>query len=264
MVRLGVVSLRSEVMQDGPLPAAANYVRNEAAFAEFAKRDVEDVSRFAQPLVADERYFSCSLSNPVAVARFTLVDDFDAGEALRVQGPEQSLSVPHPSVPVLYLQILDPKPLSETAFFSGGEWRVSAPGGRTVGPFAVSRTLPPPLRWTNRDAMAVVDRANDQMVTWAADGYAPDDVMTVTLQSASSPQARAAAVMCRAPASTGQLIIPAGLMMEVPPLPVGRVELRLAPRPERRVRFALPLTGGGSERAVFEYQFTDTLRVVIR
>ena len=102
MVRLGVISLRSEVMPGSGVPTDTTYVRNEAAFAEFARRDVEDIARIAQPVVSDERYFSCELVNPITVARFVAVDDFDAGDTLRVQGPGKALDVPHPSVPVLY------------------------------------------------------------------------------------------------------------------------------------------------------------------
>ena len=88
--------------------------------------------------------------------------------------------------------------------------------------------------------------------------------MTVTLSSAAGSPARATAVMCRAPAPAGRLTIPAALLSQLERIPFGRLELRLAPRPGRRVRFPLPLTAGGSERAVLEYLYTDTLRVPVR
>jgi uncharacterized protein (TIGR03437 family) len=120
-------------------------------------------------------------------------------EALRVRGPEKALDIPHPAVPVLYLSVLDPKSPSAPPFFGAGEWTISAPGGRTVAPFSISRSLPPPLRWTNRDTLAAaVDRAADQTILWAGDGYTSDGVMTVTLSSAADSPAGATAVMCRA------------------------------------------------------------------
>jgi hypothetical protein len=180
-------------------------------------------------------------------------------------GPEKALDIPHPAVPVLYLSVLDPKSPSEPPFFGAGEWTISAPGGRTVAPFSISRSLPPPLRWTNRDTLAAaVDRAADQTILWAGDGYTADDVMTVTLSSAAGSPARATGVMCRAPASTGRLTIPNALLTQLARIPVGRLELRLAPRPDRRVRAPIPLTGGGNERAVFDYLYTDTLRIDVR
>ena len=92
-MRVGLVSLRSEVMPP-PGPPYTTYTRNEAAFGEFALRTASDVALMAQPLLADEAYYGCRLFNPAVTARFTAVDDFDAGERLVVTGPGKSLDVP--------------------------------------------------------------------------------------------------------------------------------------------------------------------------
>jgi len=116
----------------------------------------------------------------------------------------------------------------------------------------------------NRDSLSAINPASDQPVTWAPDGYTAADVMTVTLTSATSSQAPAAAVMCRAAASAGQVTIPAALMAKLARIPLARLQLRLAPRPGRRVRFDFPLTAGGAAHGVYDYYFTDTIVVSLR
>ena len=91
-----------------------------------------------------------------------------------------------------------------------------------------------------------------------------DDIMIVMLTSASSSQAAAAAVICRAPASAGQVTIPAASMAKLGRIPLARLQLRLAPRPERRLRFDIPLTAGGMAHGVYDYYFTETLVVSLR
>ena len=263
-VRLGVVSLRSEVLPDAGSPLSLAYSRNEAFSGEFAPRDAEEFTVLAQPLEGDPSYFSCRLQNLATVARFVLSGDFDAGDSLHLIGPGKSMEVPHQGVPFLYLNVIPPKDPRESPFFTAGTWTFTAPGGRTTGPFQGALELPPPLRWLNRESLLAINPANDQRVTWAPDGYTADDVMMVTLTSATSSQAPAAAVMCRAPASEGQVTIPAALMAKLARIPLARLQLRLAPRPERRVRFDFPLTAGGTAHGVYDYYFTDSLVVSLR
>jgi hypothetical protein len=142
---------------------------------------------------------------------------------------------------------------------------VSAPGGRTVRAFQSSRQLPPPLRWLNRDTLSEIDRAQDLTINWAPDGHTPDDVLTVTITGANLAPATVGAVTCRAPASAGELTVPGSLLGRLARTPfIGQLQLRLTPRPDRRVRFEMPLTAGATERGVHEYLFTDTLRLTIR
>jgi hypothetical protein len=193
------------------------------------------------------------------------VDPFDAGQTIDLQGPGKALSAESRTVPGVYLNVLEAKEPQAPAFFGAGTWTVRVPGGRTVMPFSTTRTLPPPLRWLNRESAAQIDRGRDLPIRWAADGYTSQDVMTVTLSSAAANLgARAGAVRCRAPALAGEVIFPAGLMASISRIPIGVLELRLAPRADGRARFEMPLADGGIERGVFEYLFTETLRVDIR
>ncbi|HWQ56216.1 MAG TPA: hypothetical protein VN442_21190 [Bryobacteraceae bacterium] len=276
-VRVGLISLRSEVMPP-PGPPYTTYTRNEAAFGELALRTASDAALMAQPLVADEAYYGCRLFNPAVTARFTAVDDFDAGEQLVVTGPGKSLEVPR-TLRVVYLNVL-PAPEAKPSpkdlpgpFFTAGTWRVASAGGATVTPFDASLPVPPPLRWINRDSITSIDRSVDQAITWEPDGYSPTDVMTATLTSGAfqvDGTARATGMICRAPASAGRLTLPAELLRDLPTSPISTLfplvslQLRLTPKPWLRQRFELPLVAGGTESALFEYLFTDTLRTNLR
>jgi hypothetical protein len=116
----------------------------------------------------------------------------------------------------------------------------------------------------NREASTQINRAEDFTIRWAAGGYEAGDVMTVTLSSAATLGGRAGALSCRAPASAGMLTIPSALLGSLSRVPVAALDLRLAPRAENRVRFALPLSSGGEDKAVFEYLYTERRRVELR
>ncbi len=263
-VRLGLVSLHNEVMPDAGSLLDPIYVRNEALFGEFALRDTEEVALLAQPVTTDDRYFGCSSGNSAAFARLIFSDDFDLGDFLHAAAAGKSIDAPR-TIPVLYLKVLDPKPPQDPPFFDAGEWTVSAAGGRTVNAFAVTQTLPPLLRWLNRDSLSTVDRGNALTITWAADGYTSGDVLTALLTSSNSGAGSTAnTVTCRAPASAGTVTLPAALLNGLGAAPVGQLQLRLSPRPDRRTQFALPLAAGGESRAVIEYLYTDTLRLALR
>ncbi len=202
-VRLGLVSMRNEVMPDVGSLLDPVYVRNEALFGEFTLRDAEDVALLAQPVTADDRYFGCTSSNSAAFARLIYSDDFDLGDVLHAAAAGKSIDAPH-TIPVLYLKVIDPKPPQDPPFFDAGEWTVSAAGGRAVTAFSITQQLPPVLRWLNRESLGTVDRGSDLTVTWAADGYSSADVLTVLLSSSNTGAGSTAnTVTCRAPASAG-------------------------------------------------------------
>jgi hypothetical protein len=143
-------------------------------------------------------------------------------------------------------------PPSDPPFLVPGTWRIEGGGGTTIGPFQADLVLPPTVNWTNRDSLVTIDRGQDQVVTWDPTGYTDADVTAVNL---SVPSAQ---VFCRAPAATGKLTIPSSLLEA---LPLGSASLRLgiAPRPNRRTLFSLPLTDGSTAQAFFDYSFSETI-----
>ena len=245
------------------------YSRNQAASVELVVRSSSELAGLAQPLLAEDRYFGCRLIVSSAIPRLTPVRDADAGASLTLTGPAQTLDVPKGVVPVLYLNVLpesDPEPLLSrlaATIFASGSWRLAAPGGAVFAPFQTMLQVPPPIRWTNAGAFQAVDRNTDQIVRWTGDGYGVDDLMTVNIGGTS-------VLSCRAPASAGQVTLPATLLQHIPQsielngASLSTIQIRLTPRPERRMRFDLPRVDGGIEHGIFDYLFTETQRVAIR
>jgi len=276
--RVVLASLRSEVMPPaGPQTQPFTYTRNGAASIEFALRNPLDVLLISQPLLIDEAYYSCRLQNSVAIPRFQVVDPFDAGLVVNVSGPEdKSLEARNELVPIVYVHFLEPpEPKADPSdlpppFFSAGVWTFSGPGGSDVAPFQTQLTVPPTIRVVNRDQLETIHRSTDQIISWQAEGYTDRDVMTVTLTSRfPSPGMRANSVVCRAPATSGQLTIPAALLQQIPATPgismlAGTLELRLASHPYRRKIVELPLTSGGTEKMVLDYLHRELLAATIR
>ncbi len=227
-----------------------------------------------------DRYFSCRIENPVTIAVFSIIGDADAGEKLTFTGPSKTLEVPRSLIPAVYRNLLPAPAVADVKdlpppVFGGGLWQFAAPCGATIAPFQQPFTLPPPLRWTNRASFASINRAEDQLIQWASDGYTPHDVITTRVSSSYFPQALPGAylgssVICRARASAGRLTIPSDFLKRIPPsarLPSsasGRPELRLSRQPWQRDRFTVPAVTGAPEPAIIDYLFTDQLKTDIR
>ena len=87
--------------------------------------------------------------------------------------------------------------------------------------------------------------------------YTEDYVATVQLAASST-------VVCRAPASAGQLTIPAALMQGITQGAYGTgLELLLTPKPDRVTTFNLRLVKGGTVPAMFRYYPSEAVPVQI-
>ena len=241
-ITFGSISLRSDVgsgLSSGP-------VRTETAIAQFFPDDAFYIGLLAQPLTAADAYFGCRLAPPPTTIALLLGGDGDAGDALTLAGPGQDATLPRGFG--LYQTTFSDPPV-----FYPGTWRIEGPGGTTVGPFKADLVLPPVVHWTNRDNLATIDRGQDQDVSWDATGYSDTDVATVSLGQ----------ILCRAPATTGKLTIPSNLLET---LPLGSVSVRLgiAPRPNQRTLFSLPLTNGSTAQAFYDYSFSETISTQTR
>ena len=248
-ITFGLVSLRSDIGTASGGPSAPS--RMETAFADFVPEDAFSIGLVAQPLIADESYFGCGPSRPFSVNAIpTLRLDKDAGDALTLTGPGRSVMLSRGIAPGLYQMIGNPfgTSLSDPPFFVPGPWRIEGPGGMAIGTFKADLILPPTVHWTNRDNLATIDRRLDQVVIWDPTGYADSDVATVSLGQ----------ILCRAPATTGKLTIPSSLL-ETLRLGLASLRLGIAPRPNQRTLFSLPLTNGSSAQAFFDYSFSETI-----
>jgi uncharacterized protein (TIGR03437 family) len=256
-ILFGEVHLQS----DGPpLPGLVPALGYSPAAAQFLPRNALDIGLLAQPLTVDDSYFVCRPSPTLLIgliAGVTFLGPIDAGASLTLAGPGRAAALSGNGP--IYDMSGDPlgTPPSDPPFLVPGTWHIEGPGGKTIGPFQADLVLPPAVRWTNRDNLTTIDRGQDQVVTWDPTGYTDADVTAVNL---SVPSAQ---VFCRAPATTGTLTIPSSLLET---LPLGSASLRLgiAPRPNRRTLFSLPLTDGSAAQAFFDYSFSETIATQTR
>jgi hypothetical protein len=146
--------------------------------------------------------------------------------------------------------------------FTPGSWRIESPGGATIGAFRMELTLPPKIRWRNRDELATIDLSRDLEVKWDGSGYTAADVATVTVTST------IAWVECRTGDSSGSVTIPASLLTQLRP-PIGfplvhALGIEIGPRMDAQHRHSLPLVSGGEAVAIFDYRFSDGFEVTLR
>ena len=115
---------------------------------------------------------------PEVAAQTAALLDLDAGPELALTGPIGArTAVRSQHKPRVYsgmlggnppVQRIQPTPL----FLNPGEYRIAIPGGVDVSPAVASLRFPEPIRWRNRDTIAVLDRALGVQSEWTTpSGY---------------------------------------------------------------------------------------------
>jgi uncharacterized protein (TIGR03437 family) len=245
-------------------PSIPGYTRYESASAMFLQRGAFDIFLTAQPQQPDARYFSCSFQSSGAVAVLRGGDFGGPGGAFTFTGPAGRQLALNSQVAGLYSASLDPPAAVASPtqlpppFFVPGTWRVSAAGDSSIGPFQQSFTLPPQVRWTNRDSLGNVSRTADAAIAWDPSGYSSSDVMNAVLAGA-GPRA----LSCAAPAQAGTLVLPKALLQQLSASSAATLTLHLLPRPAQRQSFTVPLASGGTSPAVIDYSFSDARPVAV-
>ena len=246
-------------------PSATNlaaYTRVESFTAQFQLRYALDVFELSPAFGVDSvAPSSCGIFKlmPALIGEIP-IGTAPAGPSLSLTGPSNqavevqanpfgySFSAPQPPTVATVAQLPPP-------FFVPGSWQVTAPGGDTVGAFQQVYTLPPQVRWTNRESLTTVTREKDLPITWNPLGYSAQDVISISLYGAS------AGVACTAPAQQGSLALPTSLLGQIGP---GSGSLGLFIRPQRSTVFSLRLTVGGTAPGILSYAFSDGLAVTIQ
>jgi uncharacterized protein (TIGR03437 family) len=150
----------------------------------------------------------------------------DAGSAITVTGPggAKTLTPVTNSTGSYYASLggASGAPL----FLNAGTYTISnGTGGRDVGPFTTSITLPPALTWTNASSVSTVVRANGQLITWT--GGDPAGSVEITgsnaLATNNGSSIVAAAFVCVAQDSAGQFTIPAPVLLSLPQSTAGSI-----------------------------------------
>jgi hypothetical protein len=140
----------------------------------------------------------------------------------------------------------------------------------------VPLTLPAEIMATNFGALQTINRQQDLVVTWDPAGFGDEDVLTVTLSNAAKPVATpfgletgAPLATCRIPATSGQIVIPAGMLVSLPTTkpggpPTASISLAVAPRSGPTQTFSLPYTMGGTPvHAVLRFASSESWPVMV-
>jgi hypothetical protein len=231
------------------------FARQESADASFPSLDAVNVAAFTDPLQAADAYYGCTVSS-VAGARFIGASGaLNAGDKLVLSSGSNALDLPleNPQFPSLYrTQLPVASPVNSpdavsTPFFKPGVWQVSSSGSADVQAFTGRLTVPPPVRISNAADLASIDHTKDLTVEWNGSDYTDDYVANVQLSASN-------AIVCRAPANSGRLTIPAAFMQGTMQGAYGSgLEVLLMPKPGRVTTFNVPLIKGGTVPAMFRY-----------
>jgi uncharacterized protein (TIGR03437 family) len=278
-ILLGTISFGAAFEPPSGLTAAA-YTRLESVTVQFITRYAYDIFLLSSAQPMNTISPSCGLGSfGFGASRVTSPQEPVAGPSLKAEGPSnQVLDVPIsdfalafsgvPPTGGIYSRTLDPPTAVATAsqlpppFFTPGPWRMSAPGGETIAAFQQAYSLPPQVRWRNREALATFSRSSDVSISWDAQGYSANDVMRVGLVTGFKTLA------CIVPAQSGQLALPRNFLQQMDPTTLSEpfflssLSLSLAPRSPGL--FRLPLIDGGSAPALISYQFSDSVSVVVQ
>lgn len=268
-VTLGQVDLYDMVGPPAPQQwfYSNGFTRMESADASFLNVNAVTVAVLAQPLQAADSYYGCYASSVAGASLIAISGAVDAGNNLVLSSSDQTLDLPrqNPEFPGGFYSVqlpassaVDSPDAVPAPFFSAGVWQVSSAGSATLQPFTGSLTVARPPRIADPSSLATIDHTQDLTVRWNGSDYTDD--LTAVLQLAAS-----SVVICRAPASAGQITIPAGLMQNLAQSAANNgLELLLMPRPDRVATFQASLRNGGTVPVLFRSYPSEVIPIQIQ
>jgi uncharacterized protein (TIGR03437 family) len=253
--------------------SASGFTRTESAA--FMPRQVNEAEAalISGLAVADDVYFGCTLPPiPSAIGLVAFLEPFDFGNQVTLQKSGGTLNLTS-LVPggVLFTglhassMVSDPSQLPPP-LFTPGTWTFF--GNGTPSPasyavpvpmqFSVPLTLSPEIMATNFTALQTINRQQDLVVTWNPAGFGQQDVFTVTISNTVTstpsrvpfPEPGPLVSICKVPATSGQIVIPAAMLRNLTPSktggpPTASVSLSVSPRSGPTQTFSLPESMGG-------------------
>jgi uncharacterized protein (TIGR03437 family) len=237
---------------------------------------------FTAPLPLPSASPACSLFVPPSAIAFrsgpipgALVYS-DAGPSISLSGPGQrNLTVPSDGAGA-YSNFIKPLPNAPSLaalpppVTAGGSWTVSAPGGDGVAAFQQAFILPAPLNWTNRDALATIDRNADLAITWDIPADVAAELVTVQLAT-SLPNGTplhaglSAGVSCTIAAQAGKLVITRDWLQKiVATLPGFSSQIQVSSNASPPAQLSVPLKAGGTAPLWVTRYTSESIPIVIR
>ena len=104
--------------------------------------------------------------------------------------------------------------IPNSLYLDPGSYSITSPGGKDVGPFQASFTVPQPLTWTNRDQLTAVPRSQPLTVAWS--GGASGDLVGVVGFGEDLPTYASTVFACLAPPSATSFTVPAAILANLP------------------------------------------------
>ena len=147
------------------------------------------------------------------------ITGLDAGASIGVTGPGGSLNLTQISVPGVAAGFyLPPNSVTPPAFIptGGGTFTFSGPGGRDVGSFNASLSMPTAFTWSNATAVTTVGRSQGVTVNWT--GGAAGTYVQISGGSTANINGRQVTVSftCSAPVSAGTFTVPVPVLLALP------------------------------------------------
>jgi uncharacterized protein (TIGR03437 family) len=151
---------------------------------------------------------SCVVSNSSTSSSTTTVTTtgLDAGKIV-LTGGGLSLTLSE-LLTGTYYQLLTSAPTTGSAYTFTGS------GGKDVGAFTATITLPAPLTWTNEDSISTVSESQGQLITWS--GGATGSYVIISGASQSAAASEAVAFICLAPVSDEKFTVPSYVLLALP------------------------------------------------
>jgi uncharacterized protein (TIGR03437 family) len=158
-------------------------------------------------------YISGSLSSTSTPTDPIVPTALDAGQPITVTGPNGAKTLSESSTGT-YSATLGS---GASLYLSPGTYTVAGPGGKDVGAFSTSITLPPTLTWTNAGSISTVTRANGQPITWTGgDPNGTVDIIGIASVTNANSSSIGALFECTAQTSAGSFTIPAPVLLALP------------------------------------------------
>jgi uncharacterized protein (TIGR03437 family) len=224
-VALGSIGLtRTAISLNIPgVPAGLGNTTTDTGSASFAKYTFQQYTA-ATGGINVTTYGACSVYFVTGSAT-TPVDPIvptplDAGTAITINGPGGVKTLTAQSTGSYYASLGGG---TSPLYLSPGNYTVTGPGGKDVGPINTSISVPAALNWTNASSVSTVNRANGQLITWSGGDPAGSVVILGFSSTNVASSSATAGFECIAPTSAGQFTIPSVVLLSLPPTPAGGI-----------------------------------------
>jgi hypothetical protein len=222
-LRIGSINLgRGSTTFTAPPPIGTSTNTVDGGSAAFFRYDFNRLIAASSGVAGTPVFGSCNVSTfrgMAAAADPIKPDPLDAGAMLNVSGPKGAKQLPKASPGIYFAQLGGAGVQSSTPLYlDKGTYTVdNGSGGADVGGFRAMVNVPDPLVWTNMDAVNMIPRSQDLLITWS--GGDPAGFVTIVGSSISSttPPQVGASFVCLERVSAGRFAVPSIVLQILPP-----------------------------------------------